>query len=225
MIGCSFGRQRPNDVGRIREYVCAHTCAFIIGSRALIGAFWNEEENKRTLFLLGPSTLTCLTYPAIPDGCHVVTRHPKGNSISFSMFLLHFYLNCTGKVRQSDFEIEAILWFLILLLHFYPERILAEQLCISESHPNFPHFFFYPKEYGPHREPKTEITFLQMDPCWLRKQSSERVKMNYPISLGIKRPDNRWREKNKSSLFVISKELLTDSESGELKGRHYSNET
>lgn len=143
MIGCSFGRQRPNDVGRIQEHVCAHPCSFIVGSRVLIGAFWNEEENKRTLFLLGPSALTCLTYTAIPDGCRVVTRHPKGNSISFSVFLLHFYLNYTGKVRQSDFEIEAILWFLILLLHFYPERILAEQLCISESHLTFPRFFFF----------------------------------------------------------------------------------
>lgn len=182
--------------------MCAHTCSFIVGSGALIGAFWNEEENKRTLFLLRPSALTCLTYTAVPDGCRVVTWHLKGNSISFSVFLLHFYLNYTGKVTQSDFEIEAILWFLILLL--LPRENSSRAIVYFWKPPNFSTFFFTPKNMVLTENLRLKLRFFK----WTLADSGSRIlrELKWIIqfdlwSKGLITDD----EKNKSSLFVISK--------------------
>lgn len=143
---------------------------------------------------------------------------PKGNSISFSVFLLHFYLNYVSKVRQSDFEIEAILRFLILLLHFYPERTLAEQLCISESQPPCPHFLLQ-RIWSSYRTWNWKYISSNGNLSDSESRILRELKWITQFHLWSKglRVDEK---KNRSSLFLISKETLMESESGGLKGWH-----
>lgn len=63
------------------------------------------------------------------------------NSISFFMFLLGFYLNYLGKVRQSVFEIRNCSVISDIITPFQPGRTPAQQLYISQGQPPFSTLF------------------------------------------------------------------------------------
>lgn len=74
------------------------------------------------------------------------------NSISFFMFLLGFYLNYLGKVRQSVFEIRNCSVISDFIAPFQPWKNSSTAIVYFSRSATFFHTF-YTREYDHHIEP------------------------------------------------------------------------